>query len=433
MKKVLYTLILIYLSGNSGLYSQEKLLSLSEAINYTLENNYGILISSLDEDAATLNNTWGNAGKLPSVGFDLNSQNNLRYIDGSQTTNNNLIADLGFGWKIFDGFKVKITKEKLQLLEDLSQGQSAVVIENSLQDLIMSYYFVLLQQENLKVLEDLLKLSKDRYDYENARFELGGAVSVNVLLAKSTWLNDKTAYLKQEQAVRDAFRTLNFIMSEKENPDWNLSDYFEADSLEYSLSGLLEKMLSSNYVLKNQYINQSLKEKDRKLKKSDLFPELGLSGGISNSYSSSIPSGSSATTSNTFSPYGNISFSYDIFTGGIRKTALAVAEINEEISTIQSEEMVHNLSNMLLSLYDNHLLKKELLELANENLEVAALNLQIAEQKYRNGSLTSFEFRDVQLIHLNTSLNRLSAIYDLIYTETEITRLTGGFLDRISE
>lgn len=432
MKKILYILI-ICLTGSSALYSQEKLLSLSEAINNTLENNYGIIISSLDEDAAALNNTWGNAGRLPGVGFDLNSQNSIRYSDGSQTTNNNLIADLGIGWKIFDGFKVRITKEKLQLLEELSQGQSAVVIENTLQNLIMSYYFVLLQQENMKVLEDLLKLSKDRYDYENARFELGGAVSVNVLLAKSTWLSDKTAYLKQKQSVRESFRTLNFIMSEKDNRNWNLSNYFEADSMDYALSELMEKMLSSNYVLKNQYINQSLKEKERKLRKSDLFPELSVSGGVSNSYNSILPEGGMAASTNTFSPYGNISFSYDIFTGGIRKTAIAVAEINEEISAIQSEEMVHNLSNMLLSLYDSHLLKKELLLLANENLEVAKLNLQIAEQKYRNGSLTSFEFRDVQLIHLNTSLNRLSAIYDLIYAETEITRLTGGFLDRLAE
>ena len=115
----------------------------------------------------------------------------------------------------------------------------------------------MLQEENLKVIENLLKLSKDRYDYETARFEMGSAVSVNVLLAKNTWLNDKASYLRQELTVREANRTLNFIMSEKESPQWLLISDFAPDSFDVSISGLMEKMLSSNYVLKNQYINQS--------------------------------------------------------------------------------------------------------------------------------------------------------------------------------
>lgn len=419
----------LFIGNTASVFAQEKLLSLSEAIDKTLSNNYGIVISAFEEDAAGLNNTWGNAGRYPSVGFDLNSQNNIRYSDGSETTNNNLIADLNVGWRIFDGFKVRITKEKLEKLEELSQGQAAVVIENTIQNLILAYYYVLLQDENLKVLENLLNLSKDRYDYETARYELGSSVSVNVLLAKNVWLNDKTAYLSQEMTLKEAYRTLNFLMAEKDNPQWMLNSDFAADSLDFVLSSLMEKMLSSNYVLKNQYINQSLKEQERKLRESVLLPNLGLSAGISNSYSRIQPAGIDPTTTSSFSPYGNISFFYDIFTGGIRKTAISVAKINTEISNVQTEEMVHGLRNQMLSLYDFHLLRKELLILANENLETAELNLRIAEQKYKNGSLTSFEFRDIQLIHLNASLGRLAAIYDLIYNETEMTRLTGGFLN----
>ncbi|MCK4920330.1 MAG: TolC family protein [Bacteroidales bacterium] len=433
MRSLLYTFILVSLGSTSSIFAQEKLLSLSEAIDKTLSNNYGIVISAYGEDAAELNNSWGNAGRYPSVGFDLNSQNNIRYSDGSETSNNNLVTDLNIGWKIFDGFKVRITKEKLEKLEELSQGQSAVVIENTIQNLILAYYYVLLQAENLKVLENLMSLSKDRFDYETARYEYGGAVSVNVLLAKNVWLNDKTAYLSQELTLKEAYRTLNFIMSEKDNPKWMLSSDFAADSADFVLSTLMDKMLSSNYVLKNQYINQSLKEQDRKLRESDLFPNLGLSAGINNSNNRMQPAGLDPTTTQSFTPYGNLSFSYDIFTGGIRKTAISVAKINSKISNVQTEEMVHGLQNQMLSLYDYHLLRKELLALANENLETAEINLGIAEKKYKNGSLTSFEFRDIQLIHLNASLGKLAAIYDLIYNETEITRITGGFLNSVSE
>lgn len=417
---------ILSLSISFTAYPQGNELSLSAAIEKTLENNYGILISEIDIESAEITNTRGNAGGLPSVGFDVSSQNSLRFSDGNSTQINNLSADLGFAWKIFDGFRVKITLEKFQDLEELSRGQSAVVIENSIQDVIMNYYYVLLLQENLKVREKLMLLSKDRYDYEQARFDLGGSVSVNVLLAKNLWLNDKAAWLRQEIAIKDAMRSLNYLMAEKDNPAWILSEDFKIETKEFILSSLIDKMLSNNQVLKNQYINQSLKEKDRRIRESDLLPDLSLSGGVANSYNRN--SNANPVNTNTYYPYGNLVFSYDIFNGGIRSTAIKVAKLNEEISRIETEEMIHSLTNRMLGIYDNYLLKTELLSIAEENLEVAELNLGIAGEKFKNGSITSFDYRDIQLIYLNAAQSRLSAIYELIDSETELTRLTGGFI-----
>jgi outer membrane protein TolC len=70
----------------------------------------------------------------------------------------------------------------------------------------------------------------------------------------------------------------------------------------------------------------------------------------------------------------------------------------------------------------------ELLNVANENMAAAELNLTISEEKYRSGVINSFNFRDVQLIYLNAALRRLQSIYDLIDPKTRLTRITGGFL-----
>lgn len=419
--------ILIFFLGSSDLLAQENILSLSEAIEKTLLNNYGIRVSAIESEQAEIFNTRGNAGGLPTIDFDASSLNSLRYSEGSSTEVNSHSADLGISWKIFDGFKVRYTREKLQDLQELSQGQSAVVIENTLQELIMNYYYILLLKENLEVLKKLEKLSSDRYEYEKAKYEIGGSVSVNVLLAKNLWLNDKASSLSQEIAVKDAIRTLNYIMAEKDNPSWTLSESFSYEIKEYSISAMQEKMMSNNQVLKNQYLNQSLAEKERKIKESDLFPELTLSAGILNSYYRTETSGSVSGT-NTFYPYGNLSFSYDFYTGGTRNTAIKVAELNEEISGIEMEEMSHKLTNSLLGIYDQYLLKTELLSIAEENLEVTEMNLSISEKKFKNGSITSFEYRDIQMLYLNAAQARLSVIYDLLDIETEFTRLTGGFI-----
>ena len=70
----------------------------------------------------------------------------------------------------------------------------------------------------------------------------------------------------------------------------------------------------------------------------------------------------------------------------------------------------------------------ELLNVADENLEASQLNLSISEEKYRSGVINSFNYRDVQLIYLNAALRRLQAIYNLIDSKTQLTRITGGFL-----
>jgi outer membrane protein TolC len=66
---------------------------------------------------------------------------------------------------------------------------------------------------------------------------------------------------------------------------------------------------------------------------------------------------------------------------------------------------------------------------ADENLEAAELNLTISEEKYRSGVINSFNYRDVQLIYLNAALQRLQAVFQLIDSNTQLTRITGGFLN----
>ena len=78
-----------------------------------------------------------------------------------------------------------------------------------------------------------------------------------------------------------------------------------------------------------------------------------------------------------------------------------------------------------LTIFD---VRMELLNVANENMAAAELNLSISEEKYRSGVINSFNYRDVQLIYLNAALRRLQSIYDLIDSKTRLTRITGGFL-----
>jgi len=418
----LSTFLAISIFSAVSALGQPEDLTLTDALAKTLEYNYGIRISKSDVEIASINNDWGVAGRYPTIGFGASSNNTYDFTDTSWT--NRLYAGVGLDWTIFDGFRVNFTKDKLETLEELSRGSLGVVVENTIEDVIMAYYDVLLQQENLNVLKTVMTLSEDRYAYEQARYDLGGTVTYQVLQAQNVYLNDKALFMTQEVVVRNAIRNLNFLLGLDPNLVWNFPDPFEPDTTEYILGDLTNKMMSNNQVLRNQYTNLQLKKKEIDLSKSALYPSLYVSAGLDENVGNAQFIGNT----NALSTYGNLRLSWDIYTGGTRKRAVEVARINEEIAQIEIEQMEHALMNELLNLYDFYSIRIALLEVADESLEAAELNMNIADEKFRSGAITSFEYRDIQLIYLSSALRRLQAIYNLIGSRTSLTRLTGGFL-----
>jgi outer membrane protein TolC len=123
--------------------------------------------------------------------------------------------------------------------------------------------------------------------------------------------------------------------------------------------------------------------------------------------------------------YGNFTLSWNLFSGGNRKRALQIAEIDSDIAEIQLTDMQHDLDNSLANLFEFYQVRKELLTVADENLAAAQLNLQISRDKFEAGAINSFNFRDVQEIYLRAAQGKLEAVYNFINAQTSLLRLTG--------
>jgi outer membrane protein TolC len=406
-------------------------LSLSSALEQALENNYGLIISRADLEVAGINNNWGSAGRYPAIGFDA-SDNNSYELNNSIFTNR-LSAGVGLNWVLFDGFRVNITKARLENLEDLSSGRLAVQVESTIEDIILAYYSVLLQKEQLKVLEIVMQLSDDRYRYELKKQSLGGSVTYNVLQAQNVYLTDKANFMNQEMMVRNTIRNLNYMMGLEPYQTWEFTEAFVADTTEFILDDLLTKMKADNQSLKNQYTSLLLRENETSLQKSAYSPAVSLGAGMDYGHTWAYSGGAQTLNSASLTPYGNVRLSFDIYSAGVRKRGIEIARINEEVAQVEIDQMEHALTNELFNLFDYHQVRLALLNVANENLEAAELNLSISEDKYRSGVINSFNYRDVQLIYLNVSYQQLLAVYNLISSKANLTRITGGFLGYASE
>jgi len=299
------------------------------------------------------------------------------------------------------------------------------MVEGTIQSIILAYYDVLLQKEKLATFDNILKLSEDRYNQEKHRKEYGAAVTYDVLQAQNAYLSDRAAYLIQEVKYKNSKRNLSYLMAEKDLVDYQFSEKFEAIPVDYVLADLQAQMIENNKGLQNQFVNQRMLENAIASAKSNYSPAIGLRTGVSGASSKSHFDNDDASWNNTGNVYGNFTLSWNLFSGGNRKRAVQIAEIDQELGVVELEDMQHDLSNRLANFYEFYLVQKELLDVARENLEAAELNLQISQEKFDSGAINSFNFRDVQSIYLRAAQGELEAIYAFIDAQTSLLRLAG--------
>jgi outer membrane protein TolC len=405
-------------------------LSLDGAITKALENNYDITLAKQDEKIAGINNNWGTAGRYPYVGLSLGADYSLNDNQNDDFMQNRYSGGVNLNWTLFDGFSVKINKQRFAELEELSKQNTAIMVEGTIQSVILAYYSVLLEIDRLNVFKEVMVLSEDRFSQIEQRKEFGSAVTFDVLQAQNAYLTDKSGYLTQQVAYKNALRDLAFLMADKENGHYELTDEFEAIPVDYSLADLHGQMISNNKSLKNQYINQNLLENAVLAAKSSYYPNLSLAAGATRTRTGNDFETGGISWANVNNMYGNFTVSYNLFSGGNRKRALQIARLDEESGKVELDQMQHELTNRIDNLYEFYLVRKELLNVANENMAAAKLNLQIATEKFDAGAINSFNFRDVQLIYLNASLQKLQAIYNFIDTHTALLRMTGTIIQQ---
>lgn len=425
--KILTTLLIVLITLN--VFGQESL-SLSDAIEQGLENNYDLQIVRKTEEVTSVNNHWGSTGALPSINFNLSGRENFNINDGDNYRTQTISPDISLNWVVFDGFSAKITKTKLDEMELQSQGNTVVIVESTIQDIIVAYNACLLQKALLNVYEELSDLSEDRYKRTEDSKNMGASTTYEMLQAKTSWLEDQSNYLQQKVDYENTIRNLNYLLAVEDDASWNLTSELETEMPEYLLDDLNIRLLSNNQTLKNQYLNQSLLAKETALAKSNYYPTLSFNSGVGNTWMGNHYSGSTPTYSNNSADaYVGLNLSFNIFNGGNIRRSVQIAQINEESEQVQTKQMKHSLSNQLLQLYSNYNVQKAVLELANEQESTAKLNLDLSADKLKSGAINSFNYRDVQVVYMNAAIAKLRASYNLIQSNTDLLRIIGGIIN----
>ena len=436
MKKI--TLIILTLTvsifANAQTDSIIKL-SLDDAIVKGLENNYQILIGKKDLQISKNNNSWGKAGRYPTITIGASQSNRYSNADNivtgerSDMITSSITPNLNAQMILFNGFAIRLNKKNLEMFEALSVTSLKMTLENTMTDIINAYYSVLLEEEKLKVTENLMKLSKDRYEYIMLKKELGVAVTYDVLQFKNNFLTDSSNYLMQLMNKKIAERELSKTMGDAELNEYIPTDSFVVVDSTYALQDMENLMLENNTALQMQYYNKEVVENSIKLAKSSMYPSLSLGAGADHTNSKIIYIDEYEYSPYSYGAYANLSLSYTVFNGNNRKRNISNAKIEAEKMSLQIDELEMVMRNNLFIIWQLFENRKQLLNVSEENYKASKLNLDIAGEKFNAGAINSFNYRDIQIAYLNTAYVLLQSKYNLIVTENDLKKITGSLLE----
>jgi len=432
MKNIIAFFLLFTLFAFAHFELEAKELNLSDIIKKGLMNNYRIRISRENVKISTNNNSWGLAGRYPSIDLSLKSVNSINNIPSQNLPDQRteyksymLSPNININWTLFRGFSVSITKKKLNMLNKISVKNKEIVVENTIQAIILSYYKVILEGRKLRVLKKLRDISRDRYRYLKLKKEYGSAITSEVLYAKIAFLSDNANIIGQKMNLKNARRNLNLVLGENINKNISIEDKLEFKDENFQFTQLRKKLFSNNKSLINQYINQEILKNEIRLNKSGYYPTVALNSGITMNNNNIKYSNIPLNSSSSYNYYVNFSINMNLFKGGNTRRKIINSRVNEKIGKIKLSELKFTLENRLTGLIDLYNLRKELLKISEESVKSSSLNLEISNKRFKAGAINSFNFRDIQLIYLNTIFGKLQAMYNLIDTSTEILRLTG--------
>ncbi|GAB4341949.1 MAG: hypothetical protein OHK0038_21720 [Flammeovirgaceae bacterium] len=471
MKLRTIILIISFLASRPVFAQEVASLSLEEAIRICLENNFDIKVEKLDKDIARRNNNLAEAGQMPQITFNGSQTNNSIYnkpsnpfaLAGTNRTDN-FSAQLDVQWIIYSGGRVKINKKRLEQLEIQSDIDLAIAIENILQNLILTYYRTQLECENLKVLENILKLSNDRLQYVRFQKELGSATSFEISQQEAIFYTDSSNLVSQQLNVNNAFRDLNFLMAKQDlQTQYHLTDSLTVSSQEFSYEELLSKIKSDNSSYKRQLINDELAKINIDNQELSLSPTLRVNGGYSANRSyfnanftqtilPTYPEGNmtwenyrayNAATQRilvndtrmgyNYGPYLNFTLTVPIYNGKRNLRAIQNARVQAEQSKLQTQKLELSLTNDLQKALNQYNNRKQAAALSLKSKEAAETNLRLSKERLQTGIINSFDYRQVQNQYLNAALSELRARYNLIESETNLKRLTGEILKQVKE
>lgn len=410
-------------------------LTLEEAIETGIKNNYNILITANNAKIAVNNNNLGNSGMLPVI--DINASTNLGKnalrqefnsglsVDRANAKSTNVSSGVYLTWTLFNGLKMFATKEQLNLLEAMGNLSSKIQIENTLETIIVTYYNVVKQKQLINGIRENIKISDERLLIAQKKLNVGSGSKLDVLQAK-TDKNAKTSALYRENTSLENYKaTLNQLLARPIETSFDVNDSIP-NNAQFNYEDLKTSYLKSNLSLLYANQNNALAKQQLRGTKSDLFPTINLNANYLFSKTEN-QAGQILLNRNLGFNYG-LTASWRIFNGFALNNRIKNAQLQVENTSYTITSLQLQLQQQLLTAFKTYQDDQKILLLEEENLTLVKEAVSIALERFRIGSSNTLELQQIQQTYEDALTRLVAARYNSKVSETQLMKLNGNLL-----
>lgn len=412
------------------------LLTLQEAIERVLANNYGLRIAKNDSAALAIENEFKNAGFLPrlnaNTGLTLNNNDQYqKFNDGAirerkGIQSENISAAVALNWTLFGGLRVYTIREKAQAFQQLGDLNLRNQVINTIAQVSNSYYSIVQQRQQLKALEEQIEINQERVKLAATKLEIGTGTKPDLLQSKVDLNAQKAAQLEQQNVLVELKNELNNLMNQSPGTAFEVEDSIPLTK-EIALTNLQENVATKSLPLQVAKKNIDIAALNLKEQKAERWPQINFNSNYN------FTRLDNKAVVNPFQPLFNRNngFNYGLTaTIPLSNNLILRKNITQAKLDLKRQELVYENQRNQLNLavvqaYNQYQSSKSSYQLEEENIQLAKENVRIVLEVYRLNSTTLIQLKEAQKSLQDAYTRLIRARFQTKLAETELLRLKG--------
>ncbi|MEL7147015.1 MAG: TolC family protein, partial [Bacteroidota bacterium] len=425
------------LTANALAQESNSVLSLEQAINQTLANNFDIKIERFNQEADANSVSKAVAGQLPtlnlSLGYEFGYSNAEIQTLGGEPGNPSPPLELDgtaqtFNFSpeisipVFSGFRHRYQYKQLQVAEKSSTALVQQTIERSISKTVSLYLETARLQAQLSISEEILEISRDRHlrMVESARY--GASNSLARLQAEVDLKTDSANYRNLRLMYKNSIRNLNLQMGQQPDIAYRVTEKISLTNV-LSYEDLKKKMLANNSLIHVSRLRVENANHQTEIAKSYIAPN--ISGYANYTYLNSENEANFLRSQRVSGPNVGVRMSWRLYDGGTSKIQRqnAAVRLSQQQTSLQYATL--QLETELKNIFNQYLTGREQLRIERSNLATYQLNYDKTAEDFRLGQADASDLRSAQL-NLSSARNRINdLVYDIKQSEVRLLELSG--------
>lgn len=411
--------------------TSQQVLTLPNAVAIALKNSYDIQLAKDNLDIAAINNNIGIAGGLPTVNATASDNEtvtsiNQKFPDPSRdlkrsgVSSNTLTGAVTGGILLFNGFRVKAAKKRLEELELLNKNLLNAQIQNTMAGVANQYYDIVRQQYFLQTIHKSMEVASERLRILKNRKEAGLANNADIFQADLDY-NVLVQQAEAQQLVinQGKVNLLNLIFV---RPD---SAIVVKDTI------IIDNQINFQEIRNAALQNPQISASEQQIKINQLLErEIAalraptLRGTTGFNYSNTTSAAGFILQNQSSGPFVGLNLAIPLYNGSINKRQQKIAEINTRIAKTQRDAFLLSVETGALKTYQVYTSTKAQIQTAQQNYELSKKLLDLVVERFALGASTIIDLKVAQQSYENEAYRLINLSYAAKIAEIELKRLS---------